>query len=70
MRKPDLVQFIVLYVVAWALAQVYVWTYFPSKYPFLAASFVNLVFVVANLFGTCIAMATGWAPWRDRDEHG
>lgn len=66
MRKPTFPQFLLMYLAAFITVHAWVWTQYPSRYPFLTASMVNMAFVCINLIGVMFA-ATGFAPWRDSD---
>lgn len=67
MRKPTFPQFLTMYSTAFIAAHVWVWTQYPSRYPFLTASLVNMAFVCINLIGTMVVMTNGFSPWRESD---
>lgn len=62
MRKPSFKVFTGCYVAIWLTAIVAAIASGGGPHLVIA---INMVFILINLTGTAVCMATGWAPWRD-----
>ncbi|MDB5606707.1 MAG: hypothetical protein JWP25_3607 [Bradyrhizobium sp.] len=67
-RLPTAGMFLTCYAAVWLIGGVIIFRS-TERLPFLTVSAWNMLFVFINLFGTVIAAASGWVPWRDADDH-
>lgn len=68
MSKPTATQFFGFYAVLWVALLVWIVVSddkSSASVIFLKISAVNIALVCINVAGTIMAVATGWAPWRD-----